>query len=301
MSPVQQRSTDQPALHTESTVTMTSDPRDVTQSNAFQSVFHSPLMKSGFDSNSPSMPSSSDSSPFQSNPQGSASLSVCQTCGQQERPGQTTCWMCTAPYTHLNASETANPVPTDQQQLHWVPPYVTQIQQQPLMVMGQRHQPLSRQQLSEPQRMRQQQIQRQQQLLQIRYLQQLSTSVNSNGVGTSSNPINLGDSPPLVRTPQIPSFPSFPFPQPNPPVLNGGWPASYSNPFAAQAVKDPAAYITQYDYSGSTPSSEEIKDLLANIRPDEDIKVEDKDAIIPGLARQMRLMKHQQVVLHRLV
>jgi hypothetical protein len=99
----------------------------------------------------------------------------------------------------------------------------------------------------------------------------------------------------------MPGFPPFTFPQPNPPVLNGGWPTTYPNPFTAKAVRDPAAYLPNYDYSVPNPSSEEIKDLLANIRPDEDIKVEDKDAIIPGLAPHMRLMKHQQVVLHRLI
>ena len=50
-----------------------------------------------------------------------------------------------------------------------------------------------------------------------------------------------------------------------------------------------------YDWNVPGLSTEEIKDLLSNIRPDEDIKVEDKDAIIEGMALQMRLMKHQQV------
>jgi hypothetical protein len=55
----------------------------------------------------------------------------------------------------------------------------------------------------------------------------------------------------------------------------------------------------QHSHHIGNPSANEIKDLLANIRPDEDIKVEDKDSIIQGLARHMRLMKHQQVTLSR--
>jgi hypothetical protein len=47
------------------------------------------------------------------------------------------------------------------------------------------------------------------------------------------------------------------------------------------------------DYSVPAPDAKEIEELLSNIRPDEDIEV-DKDAVIPGLASQVRLMKHQQ-------
>jgi hypothetical protein len=50
-----------------------------------------------------------------------------------------------------------------------------------------------------------------------------------------------------------------------------------------------------YDQYYGAPSSDEIKELLANIRPDEEIEVEDKDAIVAGLAKNTRLMKHQQV------
>ena len=57
----------------------------------------------------------------------------------------------------------------------------------------------------------------------------------------------------------------------------------------------PGYMYPSYDWNVPGPSTEEIKDLLSNIRPDEDIKVEDKDAIIEGMAPQMRLMKHQQV------
>jgi hypothetical protein len=121
----------------------------------------------------------------------------------------------------------------------------------------------------------------------------------NSGVGTSSNPINLGDSP-LVQTPPI-SFPLPNLPQLTPPVLNGGWPTGYQNPFTSQPARIPAHYLPSYDFPVPNPSAEEIKDLLANIRPDEDIKVEDKDAIIAGMAPHMRLMKHQQVVLYCMV
>jgi hypothetical protein len=47
------------------------------------------------------------------------------------------------------------------------------------------------------------------------------------------------------------------------------------------------------DYSAPVPDAKEIKELLSNIRPDEYIEV-DKDAVIPGLAPHVRLMKHQQ-------
>jgi hypothetical protein len=47
------------------------------------------------------------------------------------------------------------------------------------------------------------------------------------------------------------------------------------------------------DYSVPAPDAKEIKELLSNIRPDDDIEM-DKDAVIPGLASHVRLMKHQQ-------
>jgi len=116
-----------------------------------------------------------------------------------------------------------------------------------------------------------------------------------NGAGTSSNPINLGDSPPQQRPVQTnTTIPNINLPN-NVPLLNNGWPTQYPHPFPSN---DPATYlrnIGQHNYSQGNPSSEELKELLANIRPDEDIKVEDKDAIVPGFAGHMRLLKHQQV------
>ena len=122
------------------------------------------------------------------------------------------------------------------------------------------------------------------------------------GQGTSSSPITL-DSPQATRQfmwpPQRnPLSPSVPGTVPNGNLLNNGWPfPGQQFPRPAQNI-DPASYLPNlpvFDYNVPAPSTEEIKDLLSNIRPDEEIKIEDKDAIIPGLAKNMRLMKHQQM------
>ena len=138
------------------------------------------------------------------------------------------------------------------------------------------------------------QPQKQQQQQQSGY----SMSSGFSGTGTSFSPIKLGDSPPQSRFPQTNSlFPHITLP-PSIPIVNNGWPTSYPNLNGSQA-NDPVGYLRhihhQRDYSYANPTTDEIKDLLANIRPDEEFKVEDKDAIIPGLAKHMRLMKHQQV------
>ena len=118
------------------------------------------------------------------------------------------------------------------------------------------------------------------------------------GTGTSSNPINIIDSPPQTRNPQSNThIPTFSLPQ-SLSALNNGWPVNIPNPFAGPSTSnDPAQYLSRiaYDYAVPNPSADEIKELLSNIRPDEEIKVEDKDAIIPGMAGHMRLMKHQQM------
>jgi len=116
-------------------------------------------------------------------------------------------------------------------------------------------------------------------------------------MGTSSNPISITDSPPETRVLQSNTqIPNISLPQ-SVAALNNGWPVS-QNPFTAPSTSnDPAHYLSRipYNFPAPNPSVDEIKELLANIRPDEDIKVEDKDAIIPGLAGHMRLMKHQQM------
>jgi len=119
--------------------------------------------------------------------------------------------------------------------------------------------------------------------------------------GTSSNPISLDDSPthlqiPFQKPTFIPPVPSASLPA----LLNNGWGVGYQQPVprpsSQGAVSSQPGYMyPSYDWNVPGPSTEEIKDLLSNIRPDEDIKVEDKDAIIEGMAPQMRLMKHQQV------
>jgi hypothetical protein len=93
-----------------------------------------------------------------------------------------------------------------------------------------------------------------------------------------------------------PFQPGFP-PNSNPYLLNNGWPVPGA-PYGR--ATGPASYLPNivtplYDYNVPAPSNDEIKELLSNIRPDEEIKIEDKDAIIPGMAKHMRLMKHQQM------
>jgi hypothetical protein len=131
--------------------------------------------------------------------------------------------------------------------------------------------------------------------------------------GSPSNPITIGDSPPLERTVLANPPPIAPLP--------GGWPAGGwpPNPFLQphishqqrlllaqdmarrqhlyqpQPVPAPLAQNAPYDQYYGAPSTDEIKELLANIRPDEEIEIEDKDAIVEGLAKNTRLMKHQQV------
>jgi hypothetical protein len=119
--------------------------------------------------------------------------------------------------------------------------------------------------------------------------------------GSASNPLTINDSPPLQKTIQQ---------LPTPP---GAWPMTSLPPLLAQQLFRLQNHTSQtgypnpliqpgavpnyptYDYHFGNPSSEEIKELLANIRPDEEIETDDKDAIVPGLAKNMRLMKHQQV------
>lgn len=139
-----------------------------------------------------------------------------------------------------------------------------------------------------------------------------------------SNPITIGDSPPLQKAVLATPPPIAPLPGGWPvggwPVAEwplGGWPPDpFLQPHLLQrqrlllaqdmarrqqhlyqppAFPAPLAQNAPYDQYYGAPSSDEIKELLANIRPDEEIEVEDKDAIVAGLAKNTRLMKHQQV------
>jgi hypothetical protein len=133
--------------------------------------------------------------------------------------------------------------------------------------------------------------------LQDQFRQQTNMAMAYTGFGTPSNPIDVTDSPPQQRVLQTNTMiPNFTLPGG---PLNNGWPTPL-NPFAGPSSSkpvDPAQYLSRlpYDYNVPNPSQDEIKELLANIRPDEDIKLEDKDAIVSGLAPNMRLMKHQQM------
>jgi hypothetical protein len=101
---------------------------------------------------------------------------------------------------------------------------------------------------------------------------QSQLTANPSTIGTSSNPIYLVDSPP-------PSPPSQRHPSRS---IHDENPTSTPNPA-----------IPGHEFDGK--SAEEIEDLLSNIRPDEDIKVENENGIIPGLAENTKLMRHQQV------
>jgi len=109
------------------------------------------------------------------------------------------------------------------------------------------------------------------------------------GQGTSSSPVNLDSSPPRYATPV--------------PLLNNGWQAAYPGPIGnpynfPQPPQIPIIRMPAYDMPVPSLTNDELKDLLQNIRPDEEIKVEDPDSHIPGLSRRLRLMKHQRVCTH---
>ena len=109
------------------------------------------------------------------------------------------------------------------------------------------------------------------------------------GQGTSSSPINL-DSSPTRYAPPVP-------------LLNNGWQAAYPGPIRnpynfPQPPQIPMMRMPAYDMPVPSLTNDELKDLLQNIRPDEEIKVEDPDSHIPGLSRRLRLMKHQRVCTH---
>ena len=303
MSPVQHQSMEQRAQDIDSPeMQIDSDGHVASPSMTFQS----PSVQYDFNSNPPSQPSSSSSSPFQPTAKGSTSKQMCGTCGQERNPGDTMCWRCTAALGPVSAPQTTSslsniPLNLQEQLLRYQLQRMTQMnvprqQLQPQWPPSIPNQP----QQALPFYQQMSLLQRQQQILQQRenqaHFQPWEKQGYNSGIGTSSNPISLGDSPPLVRTPPIPHLPQL-----TPPVLNGGWPTGYPNPFTSQPARDPSHYLQSYDYPVPNPSAEEIKDLLANIRPDEDIKVEDKDAIIAGMAPHMRLMKHQQVVLYFMV
>jgi hypothetical protein len=123
-----------------------------------------------------------------------------------------------------------------------------------------------------------------------------------------TNPITIGDSPPLQRTVLANPPPMTPLPgawNPDPfqqqllfqrqRLIQAQEMARRQQQYQPHAFPAPLAQAAPYDQYYGPPSSDEIKELLANIRPDEEIEIEDKDAIVAGLAKNTRLMKHQQV------
>ena len=125
--------------------------------------------------------------------------------------------------------------------------------------------------------------QQQQRTAQRQALQQVSAAALAHGrPGTSSNPFNL-DSLPRFSTPTG--------------LLNNGWQPAFGNPSPVSLNLPNGIYRQPYPYNTAIPNltNDELKDLLQNIRPDEEIEVEDPDSHIPGLSRRLHLMKHQRV------
>ena len=263
--------------------------------------------------------SSSSSSPAFHQPSPLASPSprmVCPSCFQERNAQDPTCWRCLTPFPTAAANDVYppnlgstqdqpsalqnKPIQVKQESDIQVP--MTQFrttQQMPVFPQIQQpyFNPLAHNQVEMMRRLQNEQLyMRQMQQIQAMQRAQMREQYMKAGSGTSSDPINLGDSPPETRssTPQIQTFSPVSLPT----VMNNGWPVPFPNPFAKkQAAYDPAQYLSRvpYDYPIPNPSADDIKELLANIRPEEDIKVEDNDAVIPGLSGHMRLMKHQQM------
>jgi hypothetical protein len=101
--------------------------------------------------------------------------------------------------------------------------------------------------------------------------------------GTPSSPLALNYPTSQAGLPRGNMFP----PLVTPPFATSQYP--FGSGHGAQYIGNPPPS----DYSAPVPDAKEIKELLSNIRPDEDIDV-DKDAVVPGLAPHVRLMKHQQ-------
>jgi hypothetical protein len=246
----------------------------------------------------------SSSSPFQT-PVRNGTGMTCPNCGTETGPYAGVCWGCSLTLTQQRTqaqSQWGNPFtapapnnfaaqqasPTEMKQWR-APDTVSQI-----AGLDQYHQGRTRELMLQHQQQQQQWLSQQQQIN--------GPSSNFSGFGTSSNPIALDDDsvPVLQNYTQVPTYGIPHAPLVNNPFLNNGWSAQ-QNPFTqSPSVKiEPPQYLNRvpaYDYPVPNPSQDDIKELLANIRPDEDIKVEDTDAIIPGLASHMRLMKHQQVL-----
>jgi len=240
---------------------------------------------------------------------------VCPECTQDLMPNTTICWRCLhnfySPNLFPNPSN-VHTTPTRPQPLMQpippiglTPPISVQQAQTQLLLIQQILQHREQSQFNLPQCQAQQQ--------QIPALPSQPSFVVQGA--TASDPITISDSPTLLKQ----SLPLLPPPSPMKP-LPGAWPmigVQQHQRMAQQQLINlqnttrqnmdpiegpmlppisrlfPPSYADCGHYYGN-PSTDEIKELLANIRPDEEIKTEDKDAIVPGLARNMRLMKHQQ-------
>jgi hypothetical protein len=98
-------------------------------------------------------------------------------------------------------------------------------------------------------------------------------------LGTSSNPINLDDSPPSSPL-ERDTFP--------------GWSAQDEIPFPSPST---STSLPQTIVDQDLPElyTHEIKALFDDIRPDDYVRVKNQYETIPGLAKHMKLRKHQEV------
>lgn len=196
---------------------------------------------------------------FQSNRptvQGTPSSLVCKHCSQERGPQDTFCWRCFSTFDDVSGT---SPTPGPAQLLHF-----------------ESHELQKSDSNSYP-----------------NIPQSAHSATPWGSVSMSDSQSFLRPSQPRLPQPPVtpPSFPSFP-------KFNDGWPTTYTKPSLPSTSTSfpPFPHIRTYDYPMPNVSANEIKELLANIHPDDDIKVEDKNAIVPGLESRMRLMKHQQVL-----
>ena len=237
----------------------------------------------------------------------------CPECTQELMASTTICWRCLHNFYSPNQFPNSTPVQTTptqpQPSIQPAPP----IGLTPFSIEQAHAQLLLMQQILQSREQSQLTLQQRQPQQQIPALPSQPSFVVQGT--TASNPITISDSPTLPKL-SLPLLPPPPLMNP----LPGAWPMTgLQRPqlLAPQQLLNlqniarqnmdpnnapilppiarlfPPVYADHGHHYGN-PSADEIKELLANIRPDEEIKTEDKDAIVPGLAPNMRLMKHQQ-------
>lgn len=271
-----------------------------------------------------------------SNVNGNPSELICSSCSQERQPNDVICWNCFSPLPSAPTPlQSQNIYPTlDPLQIQQIQ-YAQRVKsEEEAMARQQQQQRQLQQRQSQPQRLpsvdfllrstcpvkpqplqppqqlqdvaiRQAHVQAMAQLAQQRLQQPTQTLSSYNrSIRDSSNIINIHNS----LSASIPLQTNYSTPASALALvksyLNNGLVVPNHNAVAQKMGPAPGSVPYQSNYpqpysDTGISSAKEIKDLLSNIRPDEDIKVEDQDAIFPGLAQHMRLMKHQQAVLFK--